>query len=96
MLFLLQKEVGESVYSPNNIRYYRTLAGLTQYELADKLGIKQPTMSQYERGTRNPSIIDLRTMAKIFKVSVDDLIGTKSTSIATVEALMTESQAKAN
>jgi len=65
------------MYSPNNIKFFRTLAGITQKELACMLGIKQPTMSQYERGTRNPSLSDLKTMCEILKVSADELIGVR-------------------
>ena len=65
------------MYSPNNIRFFREIAGMTQYELADMLGLKQPTVSQYERGTRNPSFNDLRAMALILEVTVDELIGSR-------------------
>ena len=39
------------------IREGRLNAGLTQDEVAEILRMKQPTYSQYERGTRVPGVI---------------------------------------
>lgn len=41
----------------NLIKEGRLKAGLTQDDMADRLNIKQPTYSQYERGTRVPGVI---------------------------------------
>lgn len=47
---------------------------MSQAELAVLLGVTQNTISNYERGEREPSIENLKQMAKIFGVSVDELI----------------------
>lgn len=39
----------------NRIREYRTSLGITQQQLADALGVYQPTVNRYERG-RDPSL----------------------------------------
>ena len=48
---------------------------ITQFKLAEKLGISQQTVSKYERGLIEPDINTLITLAYIFNVSVDYLLG---------------------
>lgn len=49
--------------------------GLSQRELAKKLNISQGTYNNWENGKTQPSIEDLIEISKLFKVSVDYLIG---------------------
>ena len=56
------------------IRRYRKLLGLTQEELADKLGMTQAAISRFETGDRKPDVDDLISIAKFFGCKVDDLI----------------------
>lgn len=56
------------------IKEFREMAKMSQAELAVLLGVTQNTISNYERGEREPSIENLKQMAKIFGVSVDELI----------------------
>jgi predicted nucleotidyltransferase/DNA-binding XRE family transcriptional regulator len=44
------------------LRQARTSAGLTQVELAQRLGIQQSVISAYESGRRQPSVPTLATM----------------------------------
>ena len=46
------------------LKRIRKLQGLTQKELADKLGIKWEALSTYERGVRQPNYDILVRMAK--------------------------------
>lgn len=48
---------------------------LSQEELATKLGVPRPSISQIESGQRDISSIELAKLAKIFEISVDDLLG---------------------
>jgi transcriptional regulator with XRE-family HTH domain len=48
--------------------------GLTQEELADKLGMTQAAISRIETGDRKPDVDDLIAIAKFFGCKVDDLI----------------------
>ena len=56
------------------IKILRERANMTQAELAILLGVNENTISNYERGEREPSIDNLKRIAEIFGVSVDELI----------------------
>lgn len=58
-----------------NIRSARKRAGLTQEQLADRLGITLGTVSKWERGASEPEIGFLMDLAEVFRISVDALIG---------------------
>ena len=47
---------------------------MTQAELAILLGVTEMTVSNYERGEREPSIEMLKRMSDVFGVPVDELI----------------------
>lgn len=59
-----------------NIRYLRKKHRISQQELADKLDTARTTLGDYERGNTEPNIATLIELAKIFEVSVDDLLKT--------------------
>lgn len=58
-----------------NIRFYRKQLGLTQEELANMLLGKKSLISNYENGYSTPDIITLCKLAKIFDISLDELVG---------------------
>jgi transcriptional regulator with XRE-family HTH domain len=58
-----------------NIRFYRKLLGLTQEELANRLGGKKSLVSNYENGYSVPDIFTLIKLADIFDVTLDELVG---------------------
>lgn len=58
-----------------NLRRLRKTNRLTQEQLAKKLNITRKTLSNYETGKRLPDIYGLITVADIFGVSVDEIIG---------------------
>lgn len=68
------------------IKAARKKAGMTQKELADKLGIPYQGISQYERGIRNPKIDTLVKIADSLGVSAPSLLG-KSSERAASESL---------
>ena len=47
----------------------------TQREVAQMLGISQPSYIRYENGTSQPNLQTLAKIADIFDVSVDYLLG---------------------
>lgn len=57
------------------IQELRVSAGLTQRELAAKIGVKNYTVANWEQGRTEPSIGDLIDLANYFDCSVDYLIG---------------------
>ena len=46
---------------------------LTQEDLADKAGIHRTYLSDVERGSRNPSLINIERMATALSMSLSDL-----------------------
>ena len=58
-----------------NIRYYRKGLGLTQEQLAERLGITLGAVSKWERGSSEPDLSYIMELAELFHVSVDALIG---------------------
>jgi len=61
-----------------NLVELRKLNKLTQQNVADYLGIKQPSYIRYERGEAEPSLTNLCKLADLFDVSVDYLLGRSS------------------
>ena len=57
------------------LRDLRKQAGMTQQQLADKLGITKSVVSYYELSERTPSPEVLKDLAMIFRVSTDYLLG---------------------
>lgn len=58
-----------------NLKELRTRLGLSQGDVAAKLGCSANVYSRYERNERQPSIDVLIGLSKIFDVSVDYIIG---------------------
>lgn len=52
----------------------RENAGLTQYEVADKLGVDQSTVSLWETGKTMPRAATLVKLAGLYCCTVDDLL----------------------
>ena len=59
----------------DNLKGLRKMVGLSQAQLAEKLGTTQKTVSHWETGYTEPSIAQLIDLANIFKVTLDDLVG---------------------
>lgn len=57
-----------------NIKFYRKQLGLTQEELAEKLNGKKSLVSNYENGYSTPDIFTLCRLARIFDITLDDLV----------------------
>ena len=55
------------------IREYRERAGLTQAELAAKVGVRRETLLHLESGKYNPSLKLAMDLAKLFGVTVEEL-----------------------
>lgn len=68
------------------IKQKRKAAGLTQEELAQKIGCATITIRQYESGKREPSIIVLGKLANALDVDIFDLIP-KDPEITTTSSL---------
>lgn len=60
-----------------NLSEMRKIYGLTQKQVAEKLGIKYQSYQAYERGTALPSLGNFVKLADLFDVSLDSLLGRK-------------------
>ena len=62
---------------PNVFKALRVKIGLTQQQMADKLGLSRSTIGMYENGEREPSFEILENIADLFNVDMNYLIGKK-------------------
>ncbi len=57
----------------NHIKEYREKLKITQMQLAEKMNVKQNTISDWERGYRNPSIKKAILLAEVLNTTVEEL-----------------------
>lgn len=70
----------------NNIRSLRSGAGMTQPDLANKLGVAVNTVSRWEKGESIPRPRYIKRMAEIFGVKGRDIFLATYTTKVTKEA----------
>lgn len=63
------KQLGQRVTT------FRKAQGMTQTHLADTLGISQQHMASFEKGIRKIPASMLPTLAQVFAITVDELVG---------------------
>ena len=56
------------------LKKYLEREGLTQQELADKVGVKQPTVWEWVNGHSKPSADKLVVISRVTGLSIDDLL----------------------
>ena len=59
------------------LKIARMRKGLTQEELAEKIGMAKITISAYEIGRSKPSLDVLIKLSDVLEVSIDELLGRK-------------------
>lgn len=59
----------------NNLIKLRKEKGLSQEELADKLSVSRQAISKWERGESLPDTDNLIRLAKLYGVSIDEIVG---------------------
>lgn len=57
------------------LKNLRESRGLSQYKLAQQLGVSQATVGMWESGKRDPSFVTLRAICEYFGTSSDSLLG---------------------
>ena len=57
-----------------NIKRFREDMGLTQGDLADKLGVARSTVTQWENGWSSPRMGMVQTLAGVFRVTTSDIV----------------------
>lgn len=61
-----------------NIIKYRKASGMSQAQLAKMIGVKNSTVSSWERGANSPDIETLFNLCVLFKIKVADMFGRDS------------------
>ncbi|MGL5436313.1 MAG: helix-turn-helix domain-containing protein [Lachnospiraceae bacterium] len=59
----------------DRMKYLRTREKLSQAEIAQKLGVAKSTISMYEMGNREPDLKTLESIASLFHVDMNFLLG---------------------
>lgn len=85
-----EKEI--NVYVGNKIREYRLLKGMTQKELAEKIGMGDTTIANYEKGIRAPKRNKIFKIASVLGFSVDDFFPDQTTNQKTNTSKITPIQ----
>lgn len=57
----------------NKLRIFRSQAGLTQEEMAQKTGVTRQTIISIEKGNYTPSVQLALRLAKVLKITVEEL-----------------------
>ena len=65
----------------DRIREQRIRMGITQGEMARRIGGRIRAVNDYESGVRQPSYASLLALAALFDVSTDYLLGVKKKSL---------------
>lgn len=60
-----------------NLKYLRKAKGLTQDQLADKIGVNRAMIGSYEEGRALPKVSSIQDIAYYFDVTLDSLIGSE-------------------
>ena len=61
----------------SKIHVYRATKRMTQQELADLVGVSRQTVMQLERNRYNPSMLLAYSIARVFDVTIEDLVDFK-------------------
>ena len=64
--------------------------GLSQEELAEKVGVARQTISKWELGETSPDLKQSKELSKIFKVSLDELTDNDISNIVVQKVSNTE------
>lgn len=81
MNYLLGGERGVEMEFKDALKQLRTKRGLSQVELAEKLGFSAGLIGMYESGKRKPSFEALEAIADFFNISIDYLMGKDDKSV---------------
>ena len=68
----------------------RKKSGLSQEDLADKVGVARQTISKWELGETSPDLKQAKELSKIFKISLDELTDNSIKDVLVEKASNTE------
>jgi transcriptional regulator with XRE-family HTH domain len=75
LLYIITLSIKKEVLFMIRLEYYRTSAGLSQLEFAQKVGMTQQRISAYELGKRQPDLETVKLFADFFGITTDELLG---------------------
>lgn len=68
----MNNSIGEKLYN------HRKKAGLSQEELAEKIGVSRQAVSKWERDESSPDTNNLIALAKLYNISLDELLSNET------------------
>lgn len=73
---LIPSEIADHLFSGKEhpLKVWRQYRGFSQSRLADEAGVKQPTISEIERGKAAGSVAALRALAGVLGLRIEDLL----------------------
>ena len=87
---IIVKKRGGAVVIAERIKILREMHGMTQTELAKRLGITRSGVNAWEMGVSAPSTQYIVELAFLFGVSTDYLLGIPNTATVSVKGLSDE------
>ncbi len=69
----------------NNLKLYRTQSGLTQEQLAEKIGVSRQAVAKWEKGETLPDIDNIISLADLYGVTIDSLVRNVTAAVGTSE-----------
>lgn len=66
--FVVRQSLGET------LKEYRTHCKMTQEFVAESIGVSRQAVSKWENGTSDPSTSNLLALAKLYGVSIEELL----------------------
>ena len=66
--FVVRQSLGET------LKEYRTQCKMTQEFVAESIGVSRQAVSKWENGTSDPSTSNLLALAKLYGVSIEELL----------------------
>ena len=67
-----------NLLTANRLQQLRKMNGYSQEVLAEKLGISRQSVSKWERAEASPEIDNLMALAKIYGITIDELLDTSN------------------
>ncbi|MBN1662734.1 MAG: helix-turn-helix transcriptional regulator [Deltaproteobacteria bacterium] len=66
------------------LKQKRKEKGLTQKDVAEATQIDQSIISSWERGTRNPSFLNIHKLCQLLDITIDELLGLEKRKLVTL------------
>lgn len=67
-----------NLFTAKKLAELRRQSGLSQENLAEKVGVSRQAISKWERGEASPDTDNLYALSRIYSVTIDDLLGEKT------------------